>query len=105
MKIETLVHKGGHGTLLVSEIALGNNGLLVMKTMKRSSGKIVAVASYEKQENGFVTYTYGDYSKAIAQGDGKATMKNLMQVHTFMLGKASEIEADVRAWLAAKEAA
>ena len=98
--MESKVTKSPQGTFIEAEIELGIQGAegpyyLTITTMKRYSGKIVAIASAKQRTAmGFMCMPFSDYNKPIAQAEGRATIANLQQVQAVAMAKVEEIKAD-----------
>ncbi len=109
--MESKVTKSAQGTFIEAEIDLGINGdegpyYLTISTMKRYSGKIVAIASAKQRTAmGFVCMPFSDYNKPIVQAAGRTTLANLKQVQEAAMAKVEEIKADALAFYSKAEVA
>lgn len=109
--MESKVTKSPQGTIIEAEIELGIEGAegpyyLTITTMKRYGGKIVAIASAKQRTAmGFVCMPFSDYSKAICQAEGRATLSALQQVQEYAMAKVEEIKADAIAFYSKAEVA
>jgi hypothetical protein len=115
--METKVSKGHYGYEALTEIPLsgvstisggpGSEAVLRISTAKRSSGGLSTFASVvcKAPDGGFSFMAFQDYSKNVGANPVRCTEKNVRALHALVLAEVAMIEADARAYYAAKEAA
>ena len=116
--METKVFKGYKGYEAISEIPLpgvkmesglireGGMPTLRVTTYKASGGRLVTSASVVLCADGAFSFVlFRDFSKTLRIGTGRCTEKTVREEHAAALSSIAAVEAEARAFYAAKEAA